>query len=266
MKFLYDLSQAPASWDFATWLAGADMHRRMRDESLEVVLKPGERAGDVMSAADRARMLEHVMRPLVEMLGGTVEEGDEGQTHPYIMSHVLRLHRLGGVRPDFLANAQPQERGYVTITLREAAYWPQRNSDWDAWSLFAMRLEREGERIVWVRDTAKADVALPPKMQAAPTASKDVRARAALYAGAKVNYFVNNGPAMLCIMSGAPYRIFKPVCDAPACSEDWWTRSVGVSPGYQFPWATTDQRIVWRDDDFNSLFETWAADRVMEAA
>lgn len=257
MKFTYDLNAAPASWDFAAWLASAVMHAGMLNESVEVHLKPGlhhgfRNDGLPLSISERQAMLDNVVRPLIGLAGARETNESGGYKHTYLMHHCMRLYRLGAKRPDFLAGLSTG-KGYITITTRETDYWLMRNANMSAWEKLAAKLENAGETIVWVRDTAKGGPA-------------NAIERARIYAGAKLNLLASNGPGMLLYMSDAPYLMFKPITEAPATSAEWWANQVGVPKDTQFPWANVDQRIVWEPDEFETMWRAWNELQDMRAA
>lgn len=261
----YDLAQAPASWDFATWLIVAEMAKRRRGVSdpLRVAFLPGPKNGFrddglPVSSVDRQQFLDHVVRPLLSLTGAVEDPSAfNGYRHHYLHKEIVDHALAGEAVPRFTAPREALDGirfwlmrhgmtpgGYITITLREAEHWPDRNSNLAAWLSFA---EGCGHPVVFVRDTAKADEPLP--VLTCPAASKDVQARAALYQQAKCNLFTSNGTFSLGLFGSAPYLMFKPLCPGTtATTPEWWANQIGIAPGTQAPWATDSQKIVWADD------------------
>lgn len=270
----YDLGDAPASWDFMWWLLRAEMEKRLRgcDKPLRVCFMPGPREGfraDTlpMDASARQAMLENVLKPSLAMIGAVEDfEAYKGHQYPYSLRPVSDMARRGMTVPRFQPSAYDLEwiDGWlgdgpapIVITLREAEHWPQRNSNLRAWEVFATRRENEGERIIFVRDTDKADSPLGV-FTICPIAAIDVGIRAALYARAKANLFVCNGPMAFAIAGDRPYLIFKQFVEGYPCGPDFWRESIGVEPGGQYPWASPDQRLVWADDTLENIEKAWA--------
>jgi hypothetical protein len=139
--------------------------------------------------------------------------------------------------------------------LREALHWTQRNSDLGVWFEIARWLRDRGEEIVFVRDTEKGDLLLGHGWDSEPLASKDIKCRAALYANAKFNLFISNGPATLDWFCGdTPSLTFIPLSktDGYKCADpDWWPANHGINAGEQFPFFKgTKKSIVWEYPSF----------------
>jgi len=270
----YDLTSAPASWDFCTWLVRAEMERRMRGAPapLRVAFKPGPNNGfrddDLpWSPEQRAAFKANVMQPLLRLVGAVEDPlAYTGEQHEYTFKRVSQLAR-GGCRvpvlvPDegSLDDARQLLRhgpAPITITLREAAHWDYRNSDIPAWTEFARRRMAEGHRVIFVRDTEKAGEPLDG-FETCPRASVDVLFRAALYDCARVNLFVSNGPVELAIFGRRPWLKFKPLIEGWCVGDEaWWPKHVGINAYEQFPWSRPDQRIVWKPDTLENLEITW---------
>ena len=270
----YDLSRAPASWDFCTWLVRAEMERKARGAPapLRVSFMPGPKGGfrdDELpwSPAQRQAFLENVMRPLLRLVRAVEDPtAINGEQHPYTFRGVVEAAKSGRDVPVLvpdetmlqdvrqLLNGSPAP---ITITLREAAHWDHRNSDLGAWLEFARRRMAEGHRVIIVRDTEKADEPLEG-FETCPRASTDVLFRAALYDGALINLFVSNGPVELAIFGRRPWLKFKPLIEGWCVGDEaWWPKHVGINAYEQFPWSRPDQRIVWKPDTLENLEDAW---------
>lgn len=271
----YDMSEAPASWDFVAWLITAEMAKRRRGVTgpLRVGIIPGPKDGFrndnlPVDTAGRKQLLDNVMRPAMEMIGAVEDPtATNGCRHGYMIGEICEVARQGEKVPKFEAPTKAKNevrkwllarglepQSYITVTLREADHWPDRNSNINAWLDFANEC---GQWIVFVRDTAKADDVFPGLQY--PEAAKDIHIRAALYEKSKCNMFVSNGPGALGFFGSAPFLFFKPLCEGfVAGTPEWWARNVGVSVGEQLPWATERQRIIWADYSLEVIRAAWS--------
>lgn len=119
-----------------------------------------------------------------------------------------------------------KKHDHVTVTLRDYERNPDRNSKRDAW----MRFAKDVGAVV-IDDYKHNPIPLVERWD--------------LYQ-CQMNYFVDNGPAVLCYYSEAPYMTFgmkmTPHLDA-----------MGFYEGYQFPWANSQQRLIWAEDTYVNL-------------
>jgi hypothetical protein len=213
----------------------------------------------------RRQMFENVMRPALALIGAVEDPtaADGRNRMEFGFRDVVSRARQGAIVPRFRATTKNPiaSADYVTITLREAEQWPHRNSNMQAWVRFAYYLENHGERVIFVRDTMQARNKLG-SLEICPDASLDLRARASLYQDAKMNYFVSNGPATLAFFSDWPWTMFlKMEPDGHAYAPNtpsFWREQFGMEVGEQFPWARSDQRIVWAGDDYENLISAWS--------
>lgn len=258
----YDLGQAPASWDFLQFLINA----KIRLGSFNVAFRDGPvggfRADSIKrSIPQRKAIFENVMIPALKLVGAEKVEAP-GEPIGYFQIDAVRAAHRGNPVPKWQIPADVLEecrawlgdRRPLVITLREADYYPERNSNLDAWLAFAETVED----VIFVRDTAKADEPLP--FETCPRASKDFLFRAALMSLARCNLLVGNGPALLVEYLDAPWLMFNPVrpeLDYRPVQAEWWIRNVGLMPGDQFPWAKANQRIVWEPDTLESIQAAW---------
>ena len=130
----------------------------------------------------------------------------------------------------------------VVITLREAGYWPHRNSNLPEWLRFAEHLKEEGEKVIFVRDTAKAAKPLA-EFLTWPKAALNLDVRMALYERARFCFFVANGPAGLAMFSNVPHVQFQTQYPGAQCP--------------QWPWAAEDQRLICALDSYENLSREW---------
>jgi hypothetical protein len=197
---------------------------------------------DPAAVTSRARSEFYCNRPIVEA-------AQAGETVPMLRPRAAAMEqvaKLVGKRPP------------VTITLREALHDAPRNSRTENWLRFARDLRDAGERVIFLRDTSRADEPLED-FETYPTASRNLQIRLALYSQAKQNFFVSNGPVTLAMFSEVPYIFLNEVLDYADSSNktDSWTLYHGTPPGEQVPWVKPNQRIVWKPETYDNMCAAW---------
>lgn len=276
----YPLETHPASWNFYEWLLGVEIFRRSNCySSLSISFTEGPDEGfrmdhfTAIKAESKRQIMDNVCRPLIRMMGATEGDGTnlvEDMQFPYTMWLVVESFNKGQPLPelqisDAAAEWAEQYRGAHVITLREAEYWKERNSNLDAWLAFAAVLRERGKRVVFVRDTIKAHVPIDG-CDICPEASTDVDHRLALYRVAEMNYLVSNGPATLAMYSiDIPYICFmKTSQELDLHTGNWFEINQGVRRGEQWPWANDRQKMVWGRGPGIPCSDTF--DEIMNAA
>lgn len=272
----YDLEKQPASFDFVTWLAVAEMDRRRRGAPKPLMVHfrhgPGDgfRVGDVQNAAEKQRILDHVMRPALALVGAVESsQAADGYRYRYWYKQITLAHQRGEQVPHLappIANvmqvaswlADHKAMRPIVITLREARYWPQRNSTLTNWIEFAMRRRSEGHAVVFVRDTDQAYRPMPDGFLSYPKAATDLWTRAALYKLAKCNLVASCGPVTLLQFSDHPFIQFNLPYGGPQDDPAWWTSWLGFAPPGNFPWAGPHQMMIWQRDDLEVIEGAWA--------
>ncbi len=267
MQAFYDLKRCPPSFDIVSFAMRAELERiRRGDASIEMHILPGPvggfRADNLWppTIAEREHMRENVVVPMLWMLP-SVGDVTTHTARPLQASHLdfgfdeYSMHfshfvaaMAQGVRP-LRPSELPRNRKLITITLREAVHWPERNSHFSQWLVVARCLELEGLEVVFVRDTHCADWPIDGHA-CDPEASRSLDRRGALYRSAACNLFVSNGPAWFAIACDAPALVFRPACEAlGACyGNDFW-KSCGVKPGLQIPGTPAHQHLFWCEDN-----------------
>ncbi len=263
----YHLSGTPMCWDFLIWLIAAEMTRvRLGGPPpLRVAFTKGEGLSE-----ESKSFFERVFRPLLPLIGAVEDVNAVGGRHRpiYVPIEIVNWCRGGQKVPIVRASQEARETMKlwlhgtrpITITLREAGHWPNRNSQIKDWLKFAKDLEDQGEDVIFIRDTLKANEALPG-FCSAPICAFNVDLRMALYEQAKVNFGVSNGPMGLTLFSEVPYLYF--VNQQPedkgyiGHKGEWWFQSNGIAPGEQWPWARSDQYMIWKRDNYKDLCEVW---------
>lgn len=265
----YDLATSPPTFDFVSFLLNAEMRREACGaDSTEVRILPGPNNGfrqdnlPPQCPETRRRMLHQIVVPMTDLLpscAGVVVQTDRSNDHGrsfghgekcYGLGHLLRAARAG-VYPLRAAGSAPQG-DYVTITLRECSYHPTRNASLPEWVKVGRCLSGSGVRVIFVRDTEKADEPLDG-FETDPRASVDLLYRADLYAGARLNLFTSNGPAWMCLFMGAPTFICKMFNPGVKMASPQVFASRGLPPGSLWPNLRPRQHVSWDGDEFDRI-------------
>lgn len=119
-----------------------------------------------------------------------------------------------------------------TVTLRKTQRSPTRDSREEDWRAFADQI---GALVI-------------PDYDEAPI---HLHERMALYAGARMNFFVSNGPGVLCSLTEYPCMMFNTHHARGSLASD------GVGGwGAQYPWMLADrQRAIWVEDTYENIWE-----------
>jgi hypothetical protein len=255
----YNLTFSPPTYDFLSFLLAAEMWRTDFDlEYISVQVIPGPKDGfrdDSLppSVDERRRMLGSVVRPMTRLLP-SVRDIITDRTAPCVGKtaplYGLRLNveaARRGIYPFRAPSPIKHDRPYVTITLREAEYWPARNSNLPEWLRAAAEIERAGYEVVFIRDTAAAHDPVPC-FYSDPGAALNLLHRANVYAGAAMNLGVNNGPMWLAWFMGVPTLVFKMITSECHSTSVDFLAANGLPPGSQYANARPGQMIVWEDD------------------
>src|SRR3990167_7231393 len=178
LRCLYDLRQAPVTFDFCGFLAAADCARQLMGlDALDITIRAGEyrdrTARDKETVEDEKIWRTHNIlldccQLLPTLASMTLTHEDRGPYDfpagecraPYLTADILRLWKKGADPRVFKAPGHAkalvkQQRGdapYATLTLRTSAHQPQRNSDLAEWAKFHDWLMKDGYRAVVVPD------------------------------------------------------------------------------------------------------------------
>lgn len=225
MRAVYDLSRYPANFNFLESLVcsktmGAD-HMLLNDSR-------GYQAK--YSATETKKRMSSILEPACALGGMTFSYGDGSGIDPgYHIDAVLSVFEKHG-RLAKLETVLPKKDVEYTVTLRNYKRYEHRNSG-ESWRKFA-----ESIKALVIEDYNDQPIHLHERM--------------ALYAGAKMNFFVANGPGALCIFSDYPYiQVMKNIDVA-------YHKACGYPPGSQYPWRVENQHLVWSDDDLDTLNRT----------
>lgn len=270
---VYNITCSPLSFDFTTWLINMETRRLEMGAPgpLRVAFWLGRDGKTGLSGMpDRNGMLNNVCRPALDLLGAVEDPiAIDGYAEEFFSYKPIIERVKKGIKiPNYTTANIPGfknpfnfEPGYITVTFRETTYWPHRNSNLEEWMRFANYLTVRGERVIFVRDTAKAEEPFG-QYPICPLASKNLYARCALYENAKCNMFVANGPVSLAYFGAQPWLKFFYLDDQGAynaAKTAYWQQCVGIDPvpGGQFPWSTDKQRIVWQPDYYTNMVVAW---------
>lgn len=246
----WDLSNRPASFDFITYLATATTYGATH---VRFVLNRGWKPKNytLEQAQERFRS---IVEPAVALWGLQYDIGEPfGKEYSHFFHRCVEAHKQS-IRGINKIPYPVEDRGYLTITLRNSRT-PERNSKDDQWMAFADKQRATGRKVVILRDYEERPVSLADRMR--------------LYAGAHMNFFVINGPLTMCIHSEAPYLCMRTIgCEKSVSTSPKFMASIGITPGFQFPWANARQRLSYLDDTVENIESEWAlmqADRRLAA-
>src|SRR5215472_8112889 len=262
----YDLTADPICFDFMPWLVAAEMKRRLENAPSPLKVAFVRHPGSLQSVTDQKwKFFQNVMRPMLDLFGAVEsEEAANGRHEEFNGLRDISATYMQGIDvprirvPEAaMAAIGNKINGYqpVTLTLREGPSYEHRNSNIEEWNKLANWLREQGEHVIVVRDTAKADVPFGT-FEICPEASKDLHMRAALYEQAKCNLFVTNGPWGLACFGTRPWLMFATIDDNQPehfNKPNWWEMFMGLNSDKQIPWAGPQQRIVYAPDDFENM-------------
>jgi len=184
VKALYQLSKKIAGFDFFPWLVMQHAHG-----ATEIVFDTTNPNILKWSREKVMRRFESILWPGPALAGLPCSLGTQGkQLAPYHQGDLIRLVRKG-MKINRLRSVLVPGKERYTVTLRKTERVPDRNSREADWREFAAEI---GARVI-------------PDYEDEPISLHE---RMALYAGAEMNFFVTNGPALLCFLSEYPAMSF----------------------------------------------------------
>lgn len=263
----YDLGVSPPTYDFLSFLIEAERYRRANGfDLIDIIFQPGPMHGfrdDELppDVETRKGMLWRVCVGMARLLP-SVRNIDIKQTRWNVTGDVFpegyeeqrpKSHYATG----FLKNGEPIlkasetarrqiamrfSKPYATISLREAQYWPDRNSNREEWAKVADWLSANGIQPVIVPDTNGPGF---DGHEEFTPASFDVDLKAALFEGAVINLGVLNGPMSLCAFLECRYLIFKIVVESAPASSTAFLTAHGFNEGDGFG---GNGKLIWKED------------------
>lgn len=227
---LYALSKRIAGFDFFVWLV---LQKAYGAES--VAFDFSNPKTDKFTLAEISQRVESILKPGPALLGMECIAGDFGRQYgPYTQPELCRLVR-GGLKIPRLKSPLPKGKERYTITLRNFRRFTNRNSREAEWRVFA---EEIGARVI-------------PDYEVEPIGLHE---RLALYEGAEMNFFVTNGPVMLCFLGEAPAMGFDVQNSPPS----------GFAFGESYPFLLPQHRQIWEPDTLENIrkhFRAWEKSR-----
>lgn len=261
LNAVYDLACSPPTYDFLSFLAAAE-HARVQNSlrDINLIFQPGPKDGfrdDNLPPDSDARrsMLWRICVPATRLLpsvknvfvlsermpvAGAIFPPNWNVNQPvacygtWILTQGVprALRATAYARKTVAARTAPP---YVTVTLRQCAYWPQRNSNMPAWEKAIAEIKTMGHAVEIIQDTSDT----------LSMYAWDIDMRLALYEGAVCNLMVVNGPVDLLRLSNAPYLIFKLITpECPSTTVEFLKKN-NVNVGDQFG---PNGRTIWEDD------------------
>lgn len=272
-RVCWNISEGPACFDFIAWLVIAEMNRRRMGAPFPLkvgfCMKEGEE--ERRKQEGRQKFYDNVIYPGLSLVGAVhdPESNTAQQMERYTFVSITERAKRGEEVPTLT----PSEKAVrlvkehlkgdrpVTITLREIDFLEHRNCNVAEWLKVADHLKAQGERVIIVRDTSKANEELPG-YETYPAASIDLHTRVALYDQAKCNLSVTNGPWSLVLFGRAPWLAFIEPQQVSTYFPDmaqFWQQWHGIDPfkDEQFPWCSPAQRIIWKRDDAENIIDAW---------
>ena len=228
-KALYSLSNKIAGFDFFPWLV-----MQAQGGATEVVFDISKPNTGKWPLEKVMRRFESILWPGPALLGMKASLGKEGkQFGPYHQADLVRLSYAGVKFPRLKSPLPPGKERY-TVTMRRTQRIPERNSNEKVWRDFA----REIGALV-IEDYEVQPIHLHERMS--------------LYAGAEMNFFVTNGPVMLCFLSEYPAMGFD-LQKSPMSN-------CGVPFGESYPFLMADRHFqIYEPDTAESIrknFSVW---------
>jgi hypothetical protein len=295
-----DMNVVPTSYDVCWVLAWADLQREalglqsigvtITDLRDDFVHSRPEGHPDYVSPDQLRWRIEHLIAPIVRLHRSVsyvcvCKQDDAWRRQAYLSRYAVSigLPDLPTMYREVLATPRPQ-RGFgtggharevlavllgsealeniVSITIRESTGGRVRNSKIDQWNLFAEELRDQRFTPVFVPDTDRwADEAKFSGVTLS-VAALNLNVRMALYETAKMNMFVNSGPAALCYLTPEiPCLIFKILASGERLSSEEVLSNLGFTIGQSPRFAKGYQKWVWEDDAFDVISREFGAFR-----
>lgn len=281
-----DLSVCPVSFDAVIFMAQAEMQRRaIRAERLHVVFVGEMRRKSQYDVAEGEWRLHNIVLPAAHLFRATHTLAMDWDQARRIASHHawlnwppdwieqtlnLRHHLVGGMikrassgeaiaRPWASEHARRKVREWmtgraVTMTVRDADYLSERNSDATLWGNVGRAIAERGFTVYRIGDTTRA------LEIGSGYAELNLDLRMAMYEHAKFNIVANCGPASLCWLSDRPYIMAG--AGYPADEWDGLFVEQGLPLGANWPWALPNQTLLYGKETAEQViaeFDRWAS-------
>lgn len=223
----YDLSNYLASFEFFYWLVQVQA-----DGATRICLDPSSPKLKNFTPQDVARRFETIIRPGPALAGLESYVGSTRTQLSATPSQLVNWYRSGR-RFVRLKSVLPPVRCDYTVTVRHNVSGAKsRNSNREVWRQFAEKIDA-----VVIDDFYDRPISLHDRM--------------ALYAGARMNFGVCNGPIALASLTEYPVAMIVNTHSA----RNSLTRH-GLRPDENLPWMLPNQHLVWTfDDKLENLME-----------
>lgn len=172
-----------------------------------------------------------IIEPGPSMVGMPIHPGPEGEQMAPVHQRDFVDRVRAGLPYARLQSVYPPAAHRYTVSLRNIARSPKRNSDRSVWLPFA---EQIGAHVI-------------------EDGSISVHERMALYAGAEMNFGVTHGAMHLCSLSSYPMAMFE--CGK---AEKMFVQN-GITPGTNYPWSLPNQHLVWNNVTVDGLMRWFDA-------
>jgi hypothetical protein len=215
VKANYNLRECPASFNFIEFLVTATTY------GVDHIVFDITQGSTKFKGQELEERIHSILIPACKLAGCSYEFGPfTGETFGYHISSVLKAYKEKGFIKKLVSPVKGSDR--FTVTLRNYERHPEKNTN-DEWREFGKRI---GARII--EDYYDVPISLEERFS--------------LYAGAEMNYFGQNGPAILCLLSDYPYTAYLPV-------KGKWESYHRVHGWYkeQLPWANENQKVIWSE-------------------
>jgi len=248
MVFNYDLKTCPVTYDFVTFLTLCEQLRLLRgSKKFYVYIDDDISDFQVSCHPDWRWRIYNLLIPLAGMMPNCegVGIGKIGERVGYSTIDIDREIYFDKDFKHITAGKTALDMACPTtnlITLRHSHLYPERNSNIKEW-LGVFNNEFNHEFI--------DDFECSPSIY-----NINVELRMAMYMKSKMNWFVAHGCGALAMFNpNIPYRVFKPVTESVSCTTlDHIKRETGMSPGDNPHIASENQKYIWKDDNYDAIF------------
>jgi len=229
----YDLSRYLASFEFFNWLVMAQA-----DGASKIIFDLSRPKLKNFTFKDVLMRFKTILEPGPELaglpcsIGSTVNGNERFKTLscqsliPWVRSG-RTFRRLETVKPAVAGNN-------FTVTIRSNKAGARSRDSSSVWREFAKRIAA-----TVIEDWYDKPIHLHDRM--------------ALYAGAKMNFGVCNGPTHMLSLTSYPVAMFVNSQSAYNSQVRW-----GMKAGEKYPWMLSNQNLIWQDDtDLDAMLRTF---------
>lgn len=233
----YRLSECIPSFEFSNWLIMAKAEGASKiafDLSNPKIRKKHTYFGP----ENIMRRFHSIVEPMPALAGLKHRMGNDRSSINPVSSQLLPWW-ISGRRFSRLQSIKPPVACDFTVTIRDNRDGARgRDSRRDAWQRFA---EEIGAAVI--DDYNNKPIHLHDRM--------------ALYAGAKMNFGVCNGPVHTISLTPYPVSLWVNTESARNTMMRW-----GMQPDQSYPWMLENQRIIWQKDTLDNLLRAFEAMRL----